>query len=141
MLSGTFALCVALSCNTSAQPDFTGRVQAARRRDARVSLGDVRQRRSSICITEPPTAKQRNKRIERSSRAAIATLALDSLSLSLSLSNGFARRFTLPFYLFFYNRGTYSLFLLRIENGVDYFCCLSRKIEQEQRSCCSSDFF
>lgn len=38
VLSGTFALCVALSCNTSAQPDFTG--------------GEFRQRRDASLVSE-----------------------------------------------------------------------------------------
>lgn len=64
VLSGTFALCVALSCNTSAQPDFTGG-EFRQRRDAsfvsevtRVSMF----RRSSICIT---LGKERNEKGSR----------------------------------------------------------------------------
>lgn len=70
VLSGTFALCVALSCNTSAQPDFTGG-EFRQRRDAVSSVsGEVTRvstfRRSSICIT----ARQREKR-ERVATSAL----------------------------------------------------------------------
>lgn len=64
VLSGTFALCVALSCNTSAQPDFTGG-EFRQRRDASL-VSEVTWvstfRRSSICIT---LRKERNERGSR----------------------------------------------------------------------------
>lgn len=64
VLSGTFALCVALSCNTSAQPDFTGG-EFRQRRDASL-ISEVTWvstfRRSSICIT---LRKERNERGSR----------------------------------------------------------------------------
>lgn len=69
VLSATFALCVRLSCNTSAQPDFTGGVQAESRRPC------VTRGRSTATLVhlhyEPPRptkTKWSNDRTARRSR-------------------------------------------------------------------------
>lgn len=79
VLSGTFALCVALSCNTSAQPDFTGGEFRQRQWGTWVSTF----RRSSICIT---LGKERNERVGRADRDLSLPLCLPFANRTMGLA-------------------------------------------------------